>query len=85
MSIPVPKIINKMKNSQSIGNRFEEIRAKEGISRQRFAERIGCTTEFIRMIEHGTRTPKEPYILAVCYRFGVREKWLKEGKGRRKA
>lgn len=74
-----------MKTINSISERVEEIRFDQGITRQEFAERIGCTQEYVRMIENGQRVPKEPYVLAMCYRFGVREKWLKTGSGKKKS
>lgn len=57
----------------------------QGITREEFAGKIGCTHEYVRMMEQGKRTPRETLLLAICYRFGVREKWMKEGVGKRKA
>lgn len=73
-----------MKINNSVGVRVEELRAYEGITREEFAEKIGCTHEYVRMIEQGKKIPREPLLLAMCYRFGVGEKWLKTGTGKRR-
>ncbi len=72
-----------MKNT-SIGDRIEEIRLTEALTRQTFAEKIGVTQEYVRMMENGKRIPREPIMLAICYRFDVREKWLETGAGKRR-
>ena len=73
-----------MKNT-SVGDRIEEVRLTKALTRQTFAEKIGVTQEYVRMMENDKRIPREPIMLAICYRFAVREKWLKEGSGKRRA
>lgn len=67
-----------------LGERVNEIRAFEGLTREAFAEKIGCTHEYVRMIEQGKKIPRETLVLAMCFRFRVGEKWLKTGEGKRR-
>ena len=67
-----------------LGERVNEIRVLEGLTREDFADKIGCTHEYVRMIEQGKKIPRETLILAMCYRFRVGERWLKSGEGKKR-
>ena len=53
-----------------------------GLSRQQFGQRVGVSQRYINMLESGQRQPSQPLIIAIAYKMGVEELWLRTGKGR---
>lgn len=67
----------------SISIRLKELRKKHlnGISQDKFADKIGTTGAAISRYESGGRAIPNTIILAICREFNVNEAWLREGKG----
>ncbi len=63
-------------------DRIKKIRKLTNLSQLLFAERIGVSRSHISKIETGSVVPSNQLIKSICREFGVREKWLREGKGR---
>jgi transcriptional regulator with XRE-family HTH domain len=64
-----------------INKRIAELRKKLGLSKAKFAERIGITGQFVSMVESGKSKFTEANIRLICFTFKVNEEWLREGKG----
>jgi transcriptional regulator with XRE-family HTH domain len=46
-----------------------------------FAGKIGVTSQLINKIESGNAKLTEANIHLICLTFGIREEWLRDGKG----
>lgn len=69
VNTPTNKKMKISKKTTELSEKIEMIRTESGLSRQQFAGEIGCTGEYIRMIETGKRVPKYTMLLAICYVF----------------
>jgi len=61
-------------------NRIRKLRRKRGLSQEIFAKSLGVSRSHISTIETGAARPSKQLIKSICREFGVREKWLLEGK-----
>ena len=61
--------------------RLKEIRSFLGLSRNKFAERIGKTGGFIADVESGRSGMSERTIQDICIVFRINDSWLRDGTG----
>lgn len=65
-----------------VAERIKEIRSIMDVSQKLFTERLGVSRSHISKIETGAVNPSNQLIKSICREYGIREKWLREGKGR---
>ena len=51
------------------------------MTQQQFAEKLGVSRNTIATYETSVRVPIDAIIISMCREFGVREEWLRTGKG----
>lgn len=61
--------------------RIEEVRKREGLTQEQFAEKINLSRNYLWMLENGSRVPSDRTIKDICDKFGIREEWLRTGEG----
>ena len=61
--------------------RIKALRKAEGLTLEKFGERIGITASSCSTIESGKSNPSEQNILSICRDFRVRDEWLRSGEG----
>ena len=61
--------------------RLEQLRSYFGLSKNKFAEKIGKTGGFIVDVESGKCGISEKTIQTICTVFGVNVTWLRDGIG----
>lgn len=64
-----------------MNERILKIRQVNGLTQQKFAEKIGLTRNFVWMIEKGERIPSDRTISDICRVFDINEEWLRTGNG----
>lgn len=64
-----------------MNNRIKEIRKKEKLSQQRFADKLGIARGNIAAYEVGKNAPSDAVIALICTKFNVNEDWLRTGQG----
>jgi transcriptional regulator with XRE-family HTH domain len=64
-----------------MNEKIAQIRQALGLNQTEFAKKLGLTSANISSIEHGKSKLTEVTIRLICFTFGVREEWLREGKG----
>lgn len=64
-----------------MNGRICDVRKSQGLTQEKFAERLGLTRNFIWMVERGDRFPSDRTIADICREFNVREEWLRNGTG----
>jgi transcriptional regulator with XRE-family HTH domain len=64
-----------------MNDRVIEIRRFVGLNQTDFAKKLGFTQANLSAIELGKISLTEANIRLICLSFGVREEWLREGKG----
>lgn len=64
-------------------NRIKEIRKKNGLSQQAFADKMGISRNYVSIIEmeKGGKEPGDRLISDICREFHISEEWLRTGKG----
>lgn len=67
--------------AEDIGKRIKELRRSEHLTQAEFGERIGVKGNTVTGYEWGNRNPSESVINFICSAFGVRQTWLRTGKG----
>jgi len=67
--------------SDILGIRVKGIRTKLGLTQREFGWKLGTSPNRISEIERGY-APSGSFLVALIYRFGVNEEWLRDGKGR---
>lgn len=65
----------------TIAERIKEVRKSQGLTQQKFADRIGIKQNTIATYEMGRNNPIDPVVNAICREFNVNEAWLREGEG----
>lgn len=61
--------------------RIKALRKAEGLTLEKFGERIGISNSACSALETGKNNPSEQTIRAICREFRVREEWLRSGEG----
>jgi transcriptional regulator with XRE-family HTH domain len=61
--------------------RIELIVKNSGLTKAKFAERIGVSAPYVTMLCSGAGTPSDRTIADICREFGVNEVWLRTGEG----
>lgn len=64
-----------------MNNRIKEIRKKEGLSQQKFADKLGIARGNVAAYEVGKNAPSNAVISLICSKFNVNEEWLRTGSG----
>lgn len=62
-------------------DRIREVRARAGMTQEKFAEKLGLKRNTIATYEIGKSIPIDTVILSICREFNVREEWLRNGTG----
>ncbi|MCI8363421.1 MAG: helix-turn-helix transcriptional regulator [Eubacterium sp.] len=61
--------------------RIKEIRKKENLSQQKFADRLGIARGNIAAYEVGKNAPSDAVLSLICREFNINEEWLRTGQG----
>lgn len=64
-----------------MNERIKDIRKKEGLSQQKFADKLGIARGNIAAYEVGKNAPSDAVISLICSKFNVNKEWLLTGKG----
>lgn len=64
-----------------MNERIKNIRKKEGLSQQKFADKLGIARGNIAAYEVGKNAPSDAVISLICSKFNVNKEWLLTGKG----
>lgn len=64
-----------------MNTRIKALRKAEGLTLEKFGERIGISNSACSALETGKNNPSEQTIRAICREFHVREEWLRSGEG----
>lgn len=64
-----------------MNERIKDIRKKEGLSQQKFADKLGIARGNIAAYEVGKNAPSDAVISLICSKFNVNKDWLLTGKG----
>lgn len=62
-----------------MNERIKEIRKKEGLSQQKFADKLGIARGNIAAYEVGKNAPSDAVISLICSKFNVNEEWIRNG------
>ena len=65
-----------------MGNRIKDLRDREGLSQAEFGQVLGVSQQYVGHLEMERRRPGLALLFVIAFKFKVREKWLKEGKGK---
>lgn len=60
--------------------RIKALRKAEGLTLEKFGERIGISNSALSAIETGKNNPSDQTIRSICREFGVNELWLRYGE-----
>ena len=63
------------------GERVKSIREDQGLSQEKFGNRLGVTKVAISNIENGNRSLTDQMIKGICREFNVNENWLRNEIG----
>lgn len=66
----------------TIGERVKVVRVSEGLSLDKFGERIGLKKSTLSQIENGKANVTDRVIKDVCDKFHIDEIWLRTGDGK---
>lgn len=64
--------------------RIKEVRLKEGLSQQKFADKLGIARGNIAAYEVNKNSPSDAVISLISREFNVNENWLRTGEGEMK-
>lgn len=59
------------KNLKNFGSRIQELRKKNNLTQSELAEKIGLSTNFIRMVERGERNTSVDKIFKLAKAFNI--------------
>lgn len=62
--------------------RLKVLRNRLGLTQADLAACAGVSTQYVKMIETGTRRASDKFVRSICQSLNVREEWLKTGSGR---
>jgi transcriptional regulator with XRE-family HTH domain len=66
---------------ESIGKRIRKIRKHLGKSQEKFAGELGLNHAIVSVWELDKIEIADKTIMAICYRFGINDVWLRTGEG----
>jgi transcriptional regulator with XRE-family HTH domain len=66
---------------ETIGERIRKIRKHLGKSQSKFASELGLNHAIVSVWELDKIEIAEKTIMAICYRFGINDVWLRTGEG----
>ena len=64
-----------------MNTRIDQIVKKSGLTKAKFAERIGVSAPYVTMLCSGVSNASDRTIADICREFGVNEVWLRTGEG----
>lgn len=67
--------------AQDINDRIKMLRESSGLTQEAFGAKIGLSRSEVKNIEYKKTLPKETKIPLIVEKFGVNEKWLRDGEG----
>lgn len=67
-----------------MNERIKQIRTSEGMSQQKFADRLKIARGNIAAYEVGKNAPSDAVIALICKEFSINEEWLRTGQGEMK-
>lgn len=65
----------------TIGERIKQIRKSNGLTLEKFGEKIRITAQSVSKLEKGFNNPSDQTVSLICREFGVSERWLLTGDG----
>lgn len=69
----------------TIAERIKAVRKSNGLTQQKFADRIGVKQNTVAQYEMGRNVPIDTVINLICREFHVNEAWLRSGVGEMKS
>lgn len=69
--------------TNGVGKRILSIRTAQELTQAAFGAEIGISEGYVGMMENGRRKPSQGLIIAISFRFGVDEDWLRRGTKKR--
>ncbi len=64
-----------------MNSRIKEIRKKEKLSQQKFADELGIARGNIAAYEVGKNAPSDAVISLICTKFNINREWILNGNG----
>lgn len=64
-----------------MNTRIDHIVKKSGLTKAKFAERIGVSAPYVTMLCSGASNASDRTISDICREFGCNEVWLRTGEG----
>lgn len=64
-----------------MNERIKELRKNEGLTLEKFGERLGVKKSTLSNIESGRCNISEQLMKSICREFSVNEEWLRDGVG----
>lgn len=64
-----------------IGKRIEQVRRRLDMSMEEFGNRIGISRASVSRLERGINNPAQRTIMLIAEKFGISERWLRNGIG----
>lgn len=64
-----------------MNERIKELRKINGLSQEKFGEKLGVTKAAISRMELGTYNVTDTMIMLICKTYHINEEWLRTGKG----
>lgn len=61
--------------------RLKQLRKSQGLTQQKFAEKIGVRQNTVAQYEIGRNQPIDSVITLICREFNINETWLRTGEG----
>lgn len=65
----------------TVNDRVKEIRKSQGLTLEKFGEKLGVRKTAISSIEHGINGVTDQMFKSICREFNICEEWLRNGTG----
>ena len=65
----------------TIGERIKLIRKENGLTLDKFGNKIKISGQSVSRLENGINNPADRTIALICREFGIEEAWLRTGEG----
>lgn len=65
----------------TVNDRVKETRKAEGLTLEKFGEKLGVSKVAISLIENGKNSVTDQMIKSICREFNICEEWLRNGTG----